>query len=87
MVYDCTERDRLLIQFLYYTGARVGEVAQLRWRDIRANRDGRGQVTLFGKGEKSKTVLILKKVYEALLSLRFKTDTFGKPCDWQTTIS
>ncbi|MBD2341999.1 tyrosine-type recombinase/integrase [Calothrix sp. FACHB-156] len=69
------ERDRLLIQLLYYTGARVGEVAALRWRDIRANRDGRGQVTLFGKGEKSRTVLIPQKVYEGLLGLRSKTDT------------
>lgn len=68
------ERDVALIQFLYYTGARVGEVDELRWRDIRANRDGRGQVTLFGKGEKSRTVLIPKKVYQALLALRSKSD-------------
>ncbi|MCC5610576.1 tyrosine-type recombinase/integrase [Nostoc sp. CHAB 5834] len=68
------ERDVALIQFLYYTGARVGEVDELRWHDIRANRDGRGQVTLFGKGEKSRTVLIPKKVYQALLALRSKSD-------------
>jgi integrase/recombinase XerD len=69
------ERDRALIQFLYYTAARVGEVAQVRWRDIRSNRQGQGQVTLFGKGEKTRTVLIPKKVYQALLALRVPTDT------------
>jgi site-specific recombinase XerD len=69
------ERDKALIQFIYYTAARVGEVAQLRWRDIRASRDGQGQVTLFGKGEKSRTVLIPKKVYKALLALRSASDT------------
>ena len=68
-------RDRSLIQFIYYTAARVGEVAQLRWSDIRPNRDGQGQVTLFGKGEKSRTVLIPKKVYAALLALRSLEDT------------
>jgi site-specific recombinase XerD len=69
------ERDRALIQFLYYTAARVGEVAHVRWRDIRSNRQGQGQVTLFGKGEKTRTVLIPKKVYQALLSLRLPSDT------------
>ncbi len=70
-----SERDRLLIQFIYYTAARVGEVSQLQWSDIRSNRDGQGQVTLFGKGEKSRTVLIPKKVYAALLALRSSSDT------------
>lgn len=69
------ERDKALIQFIYYTAARVGEVAQLRWRDLRASRNGQGQVTLFGKGEKSRTVLIPKKVYKALLALRSASDT------------
>ncbi|WP_072032440.1 site-specific integrase [Fischerella sp. PCC 9605] len=27
-------RDRSLIKFIYYTGARVGEVARLTWRDF-----------------------------------------------------
>ncbi|RCJ40937.1 hypothetical protein A6770_36970 [Nostoc minutum NIES-26] len=69
------ERDKALIQFLYYTAARVGEVAHVRWRDIRCNRNGQGQVTLFGKGEKTRTVLIPKKVYQALTKLRSPSDT------------
>lgn len=63
-------RDRLLIQFLYYTGARVGEVAELRWCDIQPNRDGFGQVTLYGKGDETRTVIIPTSVYQGLLSLR-----------------
>lgn len=63
-------RDRLLIQFLYYTGARVGEVAQLTWRDIQPNRDGQGQVTLYGKGQETRTVIIPTSLYQGLLKIR-----------------
>ena len=63
-------RERLLIQFLYYTGARVGEVAKLTWRDIQPNRDGQGQVTLYGKGQETRTVIIPASLYQGLLGMR-----------------
>lgn len=62
-------RDRCLIKFLYYTASRVGEVAQLTWRDIRPNRDGQGQVTLFGKRDETRTVIVPKDLYEDLKKL------------------
>lgn len=76
-----TGRDRLLVQFLYYTGARVGEVGiqsgrnsrehqGLRWRDLKPGREGAGKVTLFGKGQKTRVVLIPAAVYQGLLELR-----------------
>lgn len=61
-------RDKLIIRLLYATGARVGEVELLTWNDIRPNRDGRGQVSLFGKGEKTRTVLIPKQLYDDLVA-------------------
>lgn len=63
-------RDRLIIQLLYYTGARVGEVAKLTWRDVKVNRDGHGQVTLYGKGDKTRTVIIPQDLYQGLLAER-----------------
>lgn len=48
-------RDRLLLRFLYLTGARVGEACAVRWRDI-ARQGSRWVVTLFGKGEKTRWV-------------------------------
>ena len=63
-------RNYLLLEFLYYTGARVSEVARLTWRDIKANRNGLGQVTLFGKGGKTRTVLLSKSLYRDLLATR-----------------
>jgi integrase/recombinase XerD len=44
------ERDRTLLLFLYNTGARVQEVADLRVGDL--DLDGAGRVRLHGKGDK-----------------------------------
>ena len=63
-------RNHLLLEFLYYTGARVSEVARLTWRDIKSNRNGLGQVTLFGKGGKTRTVLLSESLYRDLLATR-----------------
>jgi len=63
-------RDRLIIQLLYYTGARVGEVALLTWKDVQPNRDGQGQVTLYGKGNETRTVIIPATLYQGLLEMR-----------------
>ena len=63
-------RNHLLLEFLYYTGARVSEVARLTWKDIKSNRNGLGQVTLFGKGGKTRTVLLSKSLYRDLLASR-----------------
>jgi len=64
-----SDRNRLLLRFLYVSGARVSEVSGLTWKDIKANGD-RGQVTLFGKGSETRVVLIPKGLYQELLSLR-----------------
>ena len=69
-----TLRNHLLLEFLYYTGARVSEVARLTWRDIKANRNGLGQVTLFGKGGKTRTVLLSESLYRDLLTTRTSRD-------------
>jgi integrase/recombinase XerD len=69
-----TLRNHLLIEFLYYTGARVSEVARLTWRDIKSNRNGLGQVTLFGKGGKTRTVLLPETLYRDLLTTRTNKD-------------
>ena len=67
-------RNHLLLEFLYYTGARVSEVARLTWRDIKSNRNGLGQVTLFGKGGKTRTVLLSESLYRDLLTSKTSKD-------------
>jgi integrase/recombinase XerD len=63
-------RDRLLLEFLYYTGARVGEVAKLTWKSIQHNRNGLGQVTLHGKRDKMRNVVLAMSLYTDLLTTR-----------------
>ena len=62
-------RNRVLLKLLYVTGARVGELCHLQWADAIARKEG-GQLTLFGKGGKTRTVLLKPGVWDLLLSIR-----------------
>jgi integrase/recombinase XerD len=65
------QRDRLLLKLLYATGARISEICQLKWRDIKRNDNGGARITLFGKGNKTRVVLIGDSFLDGLLA--FKT--------------
>lgn len=58
-------RNKLILHFLYSSGGRVSEVCNLTWRDFKAVGD-RGQVTFFGKGEKTRVVPLKKPIWDAL---------------------
>jgi integrase/recombinase XerD len=60
------KRHRALILVLYYTGARVAEIAHLRWEDIHRHDDGGYTLTLYGKGGKTRQVPVPPLVVEAL---------------------
>jgi integrase/recombinase XerD len=62
-------RNRVLLRLLYRAGLRVSEIAALSWRDLHARDDG-GQITVFGKGGKTRTVLLPADVWRDLVSLR-----------------
>ena len=51
------QRDYALIKGAYLLGCRVSEIAVIRWKDIEALDDG-GQIHLFGKGSKRRTVRV-----------------------------
>jgi integrase/recombinase XerD len=59
-------RHRVQILLLYYTGARVAEVARLRWEDIHRWEDRTHTVTLYGKGGKTREVPLPSWVWDAL---------------------
>ena len=51
------ERDRLMLSLMYGCGLRVSEVIGLTWDDFKKHGDG-GKATVFGKGSKTRVVLI-----------------------------
>lgn len=65
------ERDRALVRLLYFAGLRVSELCALKWRDLKPRGDA-GQITVFGKGDKTRTVLVTKGVWRNLLDLKNK---------------
>jgi integrase/recombinase XerD len=56
------ERDRLLLSLMYGCGLRVSEAIGLTWNDLRSHGDG-GKATVFGKGSKTRMVLIPDKLW------------------------
>ena len=68
-----SQRNRLILKTLYYGGFRVSELCGLRWRDLQA-RGEEGQMTVFGKGEKTRAVLLPASLWSELLELRCGAD-------------
>jgi site-specific recombinase XerD len=62
-------RNRILLKLLYVSGIRVSEVCGLKWCDVMPRQEG-GQITVFGKGGKTRTVLLRPKAWKQLLSIR-----------------
>lgn len=54
---------------IHFDGERVCELAGLRWRDCQERKEG-GQLTLSGKGEQTRTVLVGRATWQALHILR-----------------
>jgi integrase/recombinase XerD len=63
------ERNRVLLTLLYASAVRVSEVCGLCWRDAQANGDG-GQITVFGKGDRTRSIQLPVSVWKNLVKLR-----------------
>src|SRR3954452_5255183 len=62
-------RNKALLRLLYLGGLRISEVCSLCGRDL-APRDDSGQVTVFGKGGKTRAVLLKPSIWQELVPLR-----------------
>lgn len=69
-------RNRVLLTALYGGGLRISEVCGLRWRDL-AGRDEAGQATVFGKGGKTRVVLLSAATWKVLQALRAESCQLG----------
>ena len=61
-------RNRAILLTLYAGGFRVSEICSLKWLHLQ-QRNEAGQVTVFGKGGKTRTVLLPQSIWDALQRL------------------
>ena len=62
-------RNRALLRVLYGAGLRVSELVGLRWCDL-TERDDAAQLTVFGKGSKTRHVLLTAGTWDALRGIK-----------------
>lgn len=61
-----------LVRLIYVCGVRISEAVALRWTDLVRRQSG-GQATVFGKGGKTRAVLIPMGLWKELAALRSTT--------------
>ncbi|HEV2147729.1 MAG TPA: tyrosine-type recombinase/integrase [Longimicrobiaceae bacterium] len=74
LALESDPRDHAMLRLFYATGARVSEICGLQVRDLQPRVDRRsgrdaGQVTLYGKGGKTRAVLVSPDTWAALRPL------------------
>jgi integrase/recombinase XerD len=62
-------RNKLMLRILYATGIRVSELCRLQWKDCQQREKG-GQISIYGKGGKTNTILIPENLWNDLISFR-----------------
>jgi site-specific recombinase XerD len=72
---DRDPRNHALLRLLYGSGARVSEICALHWRDCQAVGEA-GQITVFGKGGKTRAILLSAGTWTEMSSLR---ELFDQP--------
>ena len=66
---ETNKRNRAILRLLYLGGLRVSELCQLEWRDLQV-RGNQGQVTVYGKGGKTRTVLLPASLWVELCQIK-----------------
>ncbi len=62
-------RNAAMLRLIYCAGLRISEVCGLAWRDMQAREDA-GQATVYGKGGKTRVVLLPASMWRTLAQLR-----------------
>jgi integrase/recombinase XerD len=73
-----THRDALMLSLMYGCGLRISEVVGLTWDDLKPHLDGGGKATVFGKGSKTRVVIIPPKLWRQMLEFK----QISQICQW-----
>jgi integrase/recombinase XerD len=71
---EANTRNHAILTLLYYGGLRAAELCNLQWRHLQ-ERSEAGQVALYGKGNKTRFVLLDTETWEEVMQLRTAKDT------------
>lgn len=63
-------RQRAILTLIYAGGLRAGELSGLKWKNLIAREDGKAQLSVTGKGNKTRQILIPAKTHELIRSYR-----------------
>jgi integrase/recombinase XerD len=69
LALEADARNGAMLRLVYCAGLRISEVCGLSWRDLSA-RDDAGQATVYGKGGKTRVILLPVTVWRGLVALR-----------------
>jgi len=69
IAFESNPRDRTILLLTYAAGLRVSEICGLKWRNLQPRNNG-GQVTAYGKGGKTRAILLPQTVWDAVVALR-----------------
>ena len=72
LALETDARNRALLTLLYGGGLRISEACGLTWRDLTERGDA-GQATVYGKGGKTRVVLVSPNTWRHLIGLRGET--------------
>lgn len=64
-----SKRDKAILRLLYSGGLRVSELCDLQWRHVQPRGEG-GQISVYGKGQKTRIVPVSKATFQALIALK-----------------
>lgn len=63
-------RNQLILKTLYYLGLRASEVCTIKWTDLSLQDNGTATLTVFGKGDKTRFLIVPKVLLNELLELK-----------------
>jgi integrase/recombinase XerD len=64
--YKGSDRNLMILKFLYATGCRVSELCKLTCKQCQETDQGMGRIRFLGKGKKNRTILIRAELWQDL---------------------
>lgn len=69
LALETHRRNHAILTLLYHAGLRVSELCNLTWRNLQ-ERDQAGQISVFGKGRKTRQVLLDRETWQEVMRLQ-----------------